>query len=196
MSASADCMPVSHVRLRKAGRIDGHQLAFRNAGVDDAAFILGLRSDASKARHLSRGSVSLADQQDWLRRYETDPAQAYFIITTRADDRPVGTVRLYDPQGDSFCWGSWIRTDDAPVGFALESALMVYAYGQWLGFEASHFDVRIANDKVWSLHERLGARRVRSTADDHHYVMDAEAIDRLLKSHARRLPTGIRVDPI
>jgi RimJ/RimL family protein N-acetyltransferase len=179
-------------RLHKAARVTGHKLQFRNAGSGDAAFILRLRTDADKARHLSAVSGSLAAQEAWLDRYAADRDQAYFIIEDRAA-RPVGTVRLYDPQGESFCWGSWIKDDAAPSSFAVESALMVYRYGQHRGFTASHFDVRIDNDKVWAFHERLGARRVKTTELDHHYVMDAAAIQGALANLARWLPNGISV---
>lgn len=195
MSAVAEIQrPLGTVALRKARRVDGHQLAFRDATPEDAEFILRLRLDDLKSRHLSVVSDSLEAQQAWLRRYQADCSQAYFIVVSRDDARPVGTVRLYDSKGLSFCWGSWIRTDDAPVGFALESALMVYAFGRALGFEASHFDVRIANERVWSLHERLGARRTGSTDQDYFYVMDLAAIERFLQAHARRLPQGIQID--
>ena len=186
--------PFKTPALRKARRVDGHQLAFRDATPEDAEFILQLRLHNSKSRYISQVSASLEAQQEWMRQYQTDESQAYFIVLARVDGRPVGTVRLYDSSGLSFSWGSWIRTDDAPVGFALDSALMVYAFGRFLGFEASHFDVRIANERVWSLHERLGARRIRSTDKDYFYEMDREAIERLFLTHSRRLPQGINVD--
>jgi RimJ/RimL family protein N-acetyltransferase len=178
--------------LVKADQVVGHKLQFRNAAVDDAAFILTLRSDAEKSRHLSAVDGSLEAQQGWLRQYAVRSDQAYFIIEDRAS-RPVGTVRLYDPQGESFCWGSWIKADAAPSSFAIESALMVYHYARHCGFRRSHFDVRIENDRVWAFHERLGARRVSSTELDHFYVMDEGAIDTLLGSMRRWLPTGIEV---
>ncbi len=40
-----------------------------------------------------------------------------------------------------FCWDSWILKDGRPKHAALESALMVYAYGlDHLGFAGTHFD--------------------------------------------------------
>ena len=51
------------IRLRKAARVVGKTLNFRNATVDDAAFILSLRTDAEKSRYLSAVSGELAEQQ-------------------------------------------------------------------------------------------------------------------------------------
>jgi RimJ/RimL family protein N-acetyltransferase len=178
--------------LAKARLVVGHKLQFRDAAMTDAAFILKLRTDAEKSRHLSAVSGSLDAQASWLQSYADGRDQAYFVIEDR-QARSVGTVRLYDPQGDSFCWGSWIKDDSAPSSFAIESALMVYHYARHCGFKRSHFDVRIDNDRVWGFHERLGARRVKTTELDHHYEMDEPVITALLESMRRWLPQGIQV---
>lgn len=179
--------------LLKARSVRGHKLRFRDALPADAAFILRLRTDGEKSKYLSQTVASLERQTAWLEVYGRGSGQAYFVIEN-AVGRPVGTVRLYDPVGHSFCWGSWIKDDGAPPSFALESALLVYHYGRSLGFTASHFDVRVDNERVCAFHERLGARRVRSTALDHHYVMDAGAIDAALQAHARFLPEGVHIE--
>jgi len=162
-------------RLRKAAQVQGKTLRFRDARVDDAAFILSLRTDAEKSRYLSAVSGELSDQQAWLQRYAQADDQAYFIIEFQ--DEPIGTVRLYDPQGDSFCWGSWILKASRPSHAAMESALMVYAYAlDHLGFAGAHFDVRKGNERVWQFHERFGAQRVAETQLDYLYKLDGVAI--------------------
>lgn len=163
------------VRLRKAQRVVGKTLEFRDAGVDDAAFILSLRTDTEKNRYLSSISGALADQQAWLERYARSENQAYFIIEYQGV--PIGTVRLYDPQADSFCWGSWILVNSRPSHAAMESALMVYAYAvDHLGFSSAHFDVRKGNERVWQFHERFGGVRVSETPQDYHYRISLAAI--------------------
>lgn len=67
-------------KLCKAARVVGKTLTFRDANVDDAAFILSLRTDKEKSRYLSAVSGELADQQAWLKRYAHVDDQAYFII--------------------------------------------------------------------------------------------------------------------
>lgn len=161
--------------VRKAARVQGKTLSFRDAVVDDAAFILSLRTDAEKSRYLSTVSGELTEQQAWLQRYGCADDQAYFIIEFQ--NEPIGTVRLYDPQSDSFCWGSWILKNGRPGHAAMESALMVYAYAlDHLGFTAAHFDVRKGNERVWQFHERFGARRIAETELDYLYRIPHEAI--------------------
>lgn len=163
------------IRLRKAARVVGKTLSFRDATVDDAAFILSLRTDTEKSRYLSAVSGELAEQQAWLARYVQADDQAYFIIEYQ--DTSIGTVRLYDPQGESFCWGSWILHSSRPSQAAMESALMVYAYAvDHLGFTAAHFDVRKGNVRVWQFHERFGAVRTGETEFAYRYRITANAI--------------------
>lgn len=180
------------IKLRKAVRIVGKTLAFRDATVRDAAFILSLRTDAEKSRYLSAVSGELADQQAWLERYAVADDQAYFIIEHQGE--LIGTVRLYDPQGDSFCWGSWILKSGRPSQAAMESALMVYAYAiDHLGFRAAHFDVRKGNERVWQFHERFGAQRTAETDLDYLYRLDGEAIASSRQRYSRFLNGTVSV---
>jgi len=179
-------------QLRKATQVQGEILRFRDAKVNDAAFILSLRRDAEKSRYLSVVSGELSEQQAWLQRYAQLEDQAYFIIEFQGE--PIGTVRLYDPQGDSFCWGSWILKTGAPSHAAIESALMVYAYAlDHLGFTSAHFDVRKGNERVWKFHERFGARRVAETELDFLYQLDHEAIAASRERYRRILSQSVSV---
>lgn len=180
-------------RIRKASALQGRSLVLRDATVADAAFVLRLRTDERKARHLSPVSGGLAQQRDWLQGYAGEVGQAYFII---ADDRgnDLGTVRLYDAIGDSFCWGSWILTDQAPGFAAIESALVVYTYAvRELGFRRAHFQVQKGNERVRLFHLRFGAQCVAEDATQHHFTLSAEAIDAALLKYRRYLPDGICV---
>ena len=181
------------IQLRKAARVMGKTLVFRDAGVEDAAFIFSLRTDSEKSRFLSAVSNDLADQQAWLVRYAKLTDQAYFIIEYQ--NQPIGTVRLYDPQGESFCWGSWILHNNRPNNAAMESALMIYSYAiDHLGFRAAHFDVRKENVRVWKFHERFGAHRIAESKFDYYYTLDIEAISSSRNRYQRFLDRPVRVD--
>lgn len=129
----------------------------------DAEFVLDLRCDTKLNKYLSPVQGNIQEQIEFIRNYKKDERagrQFYFIIERRDTGVRCGTVRLYDFQGKSFCWGSWILNQDKTRMAALESALLVYEYGfQILGFESSHFEVAKANETVISFHERLGALR-------------------------------------
>lgn len=180
-------------RYIKPQAVRGHKLVFRDARPDDAQFILGLRTDAKKGRYLSSTSPDVAQQRAWLERYAADDTQIYFIIENLAGEA-VGTVRLYDQRGDSFCWGSWIKSDQAPASFAIESALMIYHYALHLGFTSAHFEVRRDNTGVIAFHERFGARVVDQNDLELFFELDGLALRGALEKFARFLPDGVRID--
>jgi hypothetical protein len=177
------------MQIKKAEFIMGNKLSFRNVQIDDAKFILKLRTDENKSKHLSKVSGDLSAQEQWLRTYQNCDDQAYFIIMS--DGRPCGTVRMYDACGDSFCWGSWLLMDGSPSSFAIESALIVYSYALELGFLSSHFDVRKGNESVWRFHERFGAVITHQSELDIFYKIDENAILKSLKRYDKFLPHGI-----
>lgn len=178
--------------INKATRVVGKSLTFRDATVGDAAFILSLRTDEKKSRYLSAVAADLSAQQAWLEGYADSRDQAYFII--EYENEPIGTVRLYDPQNNSFCWGSWILKDGRPAHAAMESTLMVYSYAvDHLGFQSAHFDVRKGNDRVWKFHERFGAVRVSETDLDYFYHLSLESIQQSRVTYAKYLPSNVIV---
>lgn len=179
-------------RFTRPHAVTGKQLVFRDAGVADAEFILGLRTDEQKARFLSATDADLAKQRAWMEAYANDDSQIYFVIVNLAG-APVGTVRLYDQRGDSFCWGSWIKSDAAPSNFGIESALMVYRYALHLGFRRAHFDVRRENTSVCQFHQRLGAVQVGESAQDFYYEMSHAAILGALDKYRKYLPDGVAI---
>jgi RimJ/RimL family protein N-acetyltransferase len=178
--------------IRKAAQVKGKTLIFRNATVDDADFILSLRTDQEKSRYLSTTSSDSNKQRLWLESYSVADDQAYFIIEFNSE--PIGTVRLYDARQNSFCWGSWILKAGSPTQAAIESALMVYAYAvDHLGFRAAHFDVRKGNESVWQFHERFGARRISETNIDYFYKLDFQSIKASCARYSKFLPEGLTV---
>ena len=78
---------------------------------------------------------------------------------------------------------------------AIESALMVYHYGLWLGFSSAYFEVMQGNHAVWRFHERFGAQRVGAERDHFQYQLSCSALTTGLRKYSRYLPTGIRVEP-
>lgn len=168
LSKDADS-DVAKIADNRTPRIEGKNLVLRAARPADAAFILSLRLNAAKNRFISPVSPDVQKQADYLRGYverETVGIEYYFIMEDKVGNA-LGTVRLYDFQGDSFCWGSWLTVPDAPSFAAIESALLVYDFAfDSLGFQRSHFDVRKGNEKVIAFHTRFGAKVTGETELD------------------------------
>ena len=138
----------------------GKSSYLREVELDDAEFIYSLRTNLNKSKHLSITSGNVGDQLAYIERYKKSTTDYYFIIC-QSDSKRIGTVRIYDVQDISFCWGSWILSDGAPKFAAIESVLMLYDFAFYsLHFKKSHFDVRKGNLSVISFHKRFGAKIV------------------------------------
>lgn len=185
--------------IRRAAHLVGNKLVLRDVAPSDAAYILSLRLDPAKNAYLSAVDADVRQQEAWIDNYRQGSGQAYFIICLKDAagnaGEPVGTVRLYNAQGDSFSWGSWIVADGAPAYVAIESALIVYRYAlDHLGFRDAHFEVDRGNRSVWNFHERFGARRVAEDETEFRYALDHAAIEAALQRYTRFLPAPIGVD--
>ncbi|MEQ0828319.1 MULTISPECIES: GNAT family N-acetyltransferase [Enterobacter] len=181
-------IPVIH----QTDLIVGRSVKLRNVKTDDAAFIVALRTNEKKGRFISTTSDDVKAQEKWIEGYLKSKGQAYFIITD-LDDIPFGTVRIYDQQQDSFCWGSWVIHEDAPSHFAIESALLVYYYALKLGFTRAHFDVRKGNHSVIRFHERFGAVRQKETEDDILFTISKDSIQDSINKFKKYLPQHILI---
>lgn len=178
--------------LEKCSKIFGRKLILTNVTEQDAAFITKLRNNTNKNKFLSKTSSLVTDQIEWIRKYNQSNTQAYFIIRD-ADYNKIGTVRLYNPIKNSFCWGSWIIKDGCDNSAAIESALIVYNYAFYLGFTKAHIDVRNKNTSVRKFHERFGAVETKSDDLDTYYDVSNEAIIRSFNRFSRYLPEGIQI---
>jgi RimJ/RimL family protein N-acetyltransferase len=118
---------------------------------------------------LTKVPDDLDTQIAWLIGYEGRETEAYFIIED-VHGVPLGSVRIYDALGDSFCWGRWILLEGVPSTAAIESALIVYTYAlEALGFQRAHFQVNKTNERVWRFHERFGAERISQNEVQYDY---------------------------
>ena len=154
-------------------KIEGKRINLRLIEIEDADFLLSLRLDPNKSRHLSKVDDDLEKQLKWLTDYKQREClndEYYFIIEDK-DNSPFGCVRLYDFIKDSFCWGSWILKSDSPSFMAVESALQVYEFAFYtLKFNKCHFDVRKENTSVVAFHERFGAKKISEDEENFYFT--------------------------
>lgn len=180
-------------KIVQTNSILGRTIKLRNVTVEDADFIVALRNNDKKGRFISATSKDVSEQQKWIKAYLNSQGQAYFMIED-LNGQTFGTVRMYDQKENSFCWGSWVISEDAPSHFAIESALLLYTYALELGFEHAHFDVRKGNQSVIKFHERFGAVRTGETDEDIFYSISKESILVALKKFTKFLPEQVIIE--
>lgn len=158
--------------------VRGRNIYLREVDLSDAEFILLLRTDPSKNKFLSFTENNLSQQKNYISAYKRNIEDYYFIICF-SNGLPIGTIRIYDIRDQSFCWGSWILSDDANSSSALESALLLYDYAFFsLHYKSSHFDVRKENLNVIKFHQKFGAE---ITAEDELNVYFKFTLENYLK---------------
>ena len=170
--------------------ISGKNINMRTVELNDADFIYDMRQNQSKTKYLSKVNGTVEDQKKWINQYkdrEAEKKEFYFILESKECEK-FGLVRMYDFKDQSFCWGSWLIKDNAPKSTAIESALQIYEFGFYeLGFNQSHFDVRIGNDKVIAFHQRFGANIIDKDDLDYFFVFKKEDYENIREKYKRYL---------
>jgi RimJ/RimL family protein N-acetyltransferase len=179
--------------ITQAEKVIGRTIQLRNVTPKDAEFIVSIRTNEKKGRFISKTSLDVGNQRKWIENYLLSKGQAYFMITD-LNNQPLGTVRIYDQRDNSFCWGSWVVTEEAPSHCAIESALLVYIFALELGFEKAHFDVRKGNLSVIKFHERFGAERCGETEEDILFSISKEKILNTLDRFKKYLPEQVKIE--
>lgn len=133
----------------------------RPVTLEDAPFIVALRTDPLLNRFVHEISGRVEDQASWIQGYLLRPDDYYFIVEDADSSEPQGTIGLYHAKSESKNaeWGRWILKRGSMA--ALESA--------WLIYEAGFSELQLANlcsrtlaenRAVVSFHDSFGASRV------------------------------------
>jgi RimJ/RimL family protein N-acetyltransferase len=168
--------------------VRGKTIFLREVMISDAEFIIKLRTDPEKSKHLSVTQNNIDMQKIFISNYLESRIDYYFIISDWSQC-PLGTIRIYDVRDDSFCWGSWILSKEAPKNAAIESALLIYDFAFFsLHYPTSHFDVRKENHKVVDFHKRFGACIVREDELNYYFKYSREVYSFMREKYRRYLP--------
>ena len=142
--------------------LTGYRFSLRPVAVNDAEFIVKLRTDARPGHFLHEISSDADVQRGWIEKYLERPGDWYFTIRDIASGQREGLIGLYDydEPSKSAEWGRWIVRPGSVA--ALESALLIYR----TAFEVLEMDFVYSrtikdNGAVVSFHDSCGAPRSR-----------------------------------
>lgn len=145
----------------------------RPIAMEDAPFIVKLRTDPALTRYLHEISPRVEDQIVWLERYFVRPNDYYFIIEDANSGEPHGAIGIYDvEENDAGAqWGRWILKHNSMA--ALESAWLIWEMGfSMLGLATLCCRTLVDNLRVVSFHDSFGATRV--TVLEGHFLVRGE----------------------
>lgn len=107
--------------------IEGKYVNLREVTIDDAAFILQLRTTGKAVKFLHKTENNLQKQIDYIKRYLTLDNEYYFIIEHK-DGTPLGTVSIYNIHEDEFTSGRWCMVEHSLPEEVLESSILGWNY--------------------------------------------------------------------
>lgn len=179
-------MTAWNVTVRHDIQVRGYAFGLRPVHLDDAAFILSLRTDPELSRYINPTSDSLKDQRAWMQRYFARANDYYWIVTRSETKEPEGAVALYNVDYASHLgeWGRWVLRKGSLA--AVESASLVYrAAFEVLNLRRIYCRTVLANRSVVSFHASCGLEtsvdaglRVRLRGTDHEVVEQFLTADR------------------
>lgn len=141
--------------MRHDFTVEGTAFRLRPLAVEDAAFVVRLRTDEKLTRYLNPTSPDIADQIAWTERYFEREGDFNFIVE-RIGGAPEGAVALYDEEpGVQAQWGRWVLRPGSLA--APESALLIYRFGiETRGLPRIYCRTEAANLAVVQFHESSG----------------------------------------
>ena len=83
---------------------------FRLVEIEDADFIVSLRTDKRLSRFISRTSSIIEDQVKWIEEYKKRESngEEIYIICLDSNEKRLGVNRLYNIKENEFEVGSWL----------------------------------------------------------------------------------------
>lgn len=158
--------------------LQGINVNLREVELDDAAFILTLRTDEKKSRFIHQTENNLEKQIEYLKRYKQLDSEYYFIVE-RKDGQPLGTERLYDIHETVCTPGSWLMSDEATPAEVLESDILLKEFAfEYLGMQKLSFDVRKRNKSVVKHHKNWGSKIVGESEIDYFFMLDKDIYEK------------------
>lgn len=179
--------------------IDGYSYRLRPVRLDDAAYIVKLRTDYIRSQFMNPISDDISLQIDWLNCYFERTDDYYFVVEHIVSRKAEGLISLYDVSDSSAEWGRWIIETGSIC--AIESAMLIYQLAfEHFSLESVYCRTLEMNGSVISFHDSTGAKRshqienyvtinnVSNTVIEHKVSRaDWPIVNKRLESIARRL---------
>jgi hypothetical protein len=137
---------------------DKYSLKFRLVTENDAAFILGLRTNPLKSKHISPTDNDVDKQKVWIREYKKreEAGDEFYFVITDEDSMDFATYRIYNKTESTIEVGSFISIPSykKPVNVVKVDIIMKTFVFDELGYNSLCFEVRKENTSVIEYHKK------------------------------------------
>ena len=140
--------------------ISGGHVNLREIRIEDAEFILKLRTSEKGLKFLHYTENNLDRQISYLQQYFTKDDEWYFIVETK-EYESIGCLSIYDIKGDSVCTGRWIMKEGIPFQQSIEADMLLkeFAFSE-LGAAEIRMDTRHENKNMQAYFRMWGCKEV------------------------------------
>jgi RimJ/RimL family protein N-acetyltransferase len=137
--------------------LEGYGCRLLPVEVNDAEFIIHIRTLDHARGFIGDTSASVDAQADWIRKYHERENDYYWVIVDLKANQKVGTIGLYDIDKDSGMPGRWVLLPN--INFMIASpVILVYQFAfSGLKLKKLFFNVVAENKKVLKFHRLFGA---------------------------------------
>ncbi len=136
---------------------EGFGIRFRPVQLQDAAFVVWLRSQEYAQGKIGDSATDVRGQELWFQNYFDRPDDYYFLIET-AGGLPIGTHGFYDFENGTAETGRWVLRLGMPAAAASVLLALDVAFRQ-LGLAAVRARTVATNLQVLSIHRKIGFRQ-------------------------------------
>lgn len=109
------------------GKIKGKYVYLRSVMTDDAMFTLSLRQDHKLTKYLPKLNISLEQQKLWIVSQQ-EKSDDYFFLVNTIDNKPIGTVSIYNISGDTSEAGRLVLLGDPFQNTEAVLLLFIFAF--------------------------------------------------------------------
>jgi UDP-2-acetamido-3-amino-2,3-dideoxy-glucuronate N-acetyltransferase len=158
-------------------RIEKYGIVLRAVEVEDAEFILRLRTDSQLSRYISKTDPHIDVQVRWIENYKRREAAGleYYYITEDQKGNRYGTIRIYNFDDKSFEIGSWLFLPKSPLGMAIKAQFIGFELGfEKLKAEFCRLEVRKKNTAVLRYLEDFEKVLVREDDLNYYFTLSKE----------------------
>lgn len=136
------------------GIIEGKYVKLRSIDSSDAEFSLSIRQDKKKTRFLHTVDNNLNNQIKWIENQRKANNDYFFIVET-IDNKPIGTIGIYDIEDKVGHYGRILSIGDPFQTFEANMLAVKWAY-EFLGLDELYGDVEVENKASHRLCTTLG----------------------------------------
>ncbi|MGI9462197.1 MAG: hypothetical protein ACR2NY_06465 [Alphaproteobacteria bacterium] len=147
----------------------GKNALIRSVRIDDAEFILSLRTDKTLTQYLHQVDDDIDKQILFIK---NDTKKNYYFISEDLSGNRYGTIRVTNIRENSFTISSWLTGKNAPMGLSVTAMLLSYDFGFFnLNKGYNFFNVRKNNISVANFHKIFGDTIIDEDEQNYYYIL-------------------------